>query len=210
MDDCTLFVDSTRCVTDLCKIGGEMNTDKSPLTQNSIFYGHRKGYTAIYQMLFAPYKNKEFTLAELGIAQGASLKTWRSFFSNKCSIYGFEYYDEYIINCRNMNIPNITYVSTDVSNLQSLEASFSYTNVLFDIIIDDSTHIHEHQNNIIQTVAKYIKPGGMLIIEDINRDVPISTYRIDTDVWAFYTFIVAHNDKRVCPDNDKLLYLVKK
>ena len=81
---------------------------------------------------------------------------------------------------------------------------------MFDIIIDDSTHNIEHQNNIINTVSKYLKPGGMLIIEDIYRRQHINSYVINTDIWEFHTFIICHHENRNCFDNDKLLYLIKK
>ena len=81
---------------------------------------------------------------------------------------------------------------------------------MFDIIIDDSTHVIQHQNNIINTVFKYLKPGGMLIIEDIDRNQDLSSYSIDTDIWIFYTFIICHHENRNCSNNDKILYLIKK
>jgi hypothetical protein len=204
----TIYIDSTSCITELCKIGGEMNTDKSPLSMHSVCCGHKKGYTAVYQLLFAQYKNKFLNIAEIGIEEGASLKTWSKFFTT-CKIYAFEIFDHKIENCKNMNIPNVIFTKTDVDDIDSLHKSFSDTSVLFDIIIDDSSHIIKHQNNIIQTVSKYLKPGGMLIIEDITRNTNMSEYSIDSDIWCFYTFVVCHHDNRNCPDNDKILYLIK-
>lgn len=87
----TLYIDSTDCTTELCKIGGEMNTDKSPYSLNSVCCKHRKGYTAVYQMLFSQYKNKLLNFAEIGIEAGASLLTWNKFFSEKCNLFGFEF-----------------------------------------------------------------------------------------------------------------------
>ena len=206
----TLYIDSTDCSTELCSIGGQMNTDKSPYSMYSICCQHRKGYTAVYQMLFSQYKNKEINFAEIGIEGGSSIMTWHIFFSEKCNIYGFEYDKNKIEVSKNLNLKNVTILHTDVDNVSYLDSTFKETNVLFDVIIDDTTHTTEHQNNIINTVYKYLKPGGMLIIEDIDRGQNMNVYNIDENVWEFYSFIICHHNNRFCTNNDKILYLIKK
>ena len=42
--------------------------------------------------------------------------------------------------------------------------------VKFDIILDDSSHLFEHQINIIKGCTKFMKKSGLLLIEDIYRD----------------------------------------
>jgi|694.fasta_scaffold20145_3 ubiquinone/menaquinone biosynthesis C-methylase UbiE len=206
----TMYIDSTYCKTELCQIGSEMNTDKAPFALNSVCCKHRKGYTAVYSMLFSKYKNAILNFAEIGIEAGASLLTWNNYFSEKCNVYAFEFEKQKIEDAKKLNLKNTTFVHTDVNNIEYLDTSFNETNVLFDIIIDDSTHNIEHQNNIINTVSKYLKPGGMLIIEDIYRRQHINSYVINTDIWEFHTFIICHHENRNCFDNDKLLYLIKK
>ena len=206
----TLYIDSTDCPTELCGIGFEMNTDKSPFAMNSICCGHRKGYTAVYSMLFSQYKNKVINFAEIGIEAGASLLTWNKYFSEKCNLYAFEFENHKIENCKKLNLKNVTFVHTDVNRTEYLDSTFKETNVLFDVIIDDSTHSIEAQNNIVNTVSKYLKSGGMLIIEDIDRTRHINMYKIDSNIWDFHTFIVCHHNNRFCSDNDKILYLIKK
>ena len=206
----TLYIDSTDCLTELCKIGGDMNTDKSPFALNSVCCGHRKGYTAIYSMLFSQYKNKVINFAEIGIEAGASLLTWTNYFSENCSIYAFEFDENKIEKSKNLNLKNTNFIHTDVTNIEYLDLTFKDTNVMFDIIIDDSIHSVETQNNIINTVSKYLKPGGMLIIEDIFRNENITNFNIDTNIWEFHTFIICHHNNRNCCDNDKILYLIKK
>ena len=206
----TMYIDSTYCKTELCQIGSEMNTDKAPFALNSVCCQHRKGYTAVYSMLFSKYKNAIINFAEIGIEAGASLLTWNNYFSEKCNVYAFEFEKQKIENAKKLNLKNTTFVHTDVNNIEYLDTSFKETNIMFDIIIDDSTHNIVHQNNIINTVSKYLKPGGMLIIEDIYRKQHINSYVIDTDIWEFHTFIICHHQNRKCFDNDKLLYLIKK
>jgi hypothetical protein len=205
----TLYIDSTNITTDLCNIGGKHNTDKSPFAQNSVCCKHRKGYTAVYSMILAQYDSIPFNFAEIGIEQGSSLLMWSEKYP-LANINAFEYYDEKIQVCNNLNLPNVKIYKTDVSDPKTLNESFAKSNTIFDIVIDDSSHVIEHENIIIENVHKYIKQGGILIIEDIERSTNIDQFNIDPSIWSFSTFIICHHDGRNCTDNDKILMLVKR
>ena len=88
-------------------------------------------------------------------------------------------------------------------------------NVLYDIIIEDTTHQFEDQIRVIENVYKYLKPGGILIIEDIfksynennyiNRLTPILQHFQD-----YYFVELDHNNKNSTGwNNDKLFVLIK-
>lgn len=207
----TIYIDSTNCPTDLCHIGAKYNTDKSPFATNTPrCAGHRKGFTAVYSMLFGAYKNKDINICEIGIEGGASLQLFSEYFPQS-NIYGMELLDNKIEECRNLNIPRTTVLKTDASSIQFLEHSFNQTGKLFDIIIDDSMHVTEHQQNIIQVATKYLKPGGILIIEDLYRNDPEDMFdSVILDNFSFNCFIVCHHDNRVSWDNDKIWYGIKK
>jgi SAM-dependent methyltransferase len=38
----------------------------------------------------------------------------------------------------------------------------------FDIIIDDGSHRHDHQQKTLSALFKFLKPGGLYIIEDLH------------------------------------------
>ena len=61
-----------------------------------------------------------------------------------------------------------------MTNPKIIDESFKKTKIKYDIIIDDSTHIFEHQINVINECFKYLNKDGILIIEDIykNDDTP--------------------------------------
>ena len=202
-----IYIDSSHHITELCKLGGVNNTDKSPLAMNSVCAKHRKGYTAVYSVLLSQFRNKEITFAEIGIEAGASLKMWRSYFS-KAKLYAFEYVDKKIENCKAFDLSDVYFNKIDVSDPSSIDNAFESTGIKYDVIIDDSTHLIDHQNNIINIAHKYLNPGGILIIEDINRPTDISVFKIGSE-WGFFTFLTCHHSNRKCWDNDKLLYLVK-
>lgn len=206
----TLYIDSTELRTDMCNLGEQFNTDKSPYALNSICSSHRKGYTAPYSLLLSHFKNKNIVFAEIGIEAGASLEVWSRWFSSNAEIHAFEYEQTKIDACKRLDIKNIIYHLTDVTKASVLDNSFKNINKMFDVIIDDSAHETYTHNIKINTLHKYLNPGGILIIEDIQREEYITNYNIDTQIWEFFTFIICHHDNRYCHNNDKILYLVKK
>ncbi len=159
-----ILIDTSLFNSSLCEDGKFLNTNKSPLNLS----GHRSGYTGLYYLLFSQLQNKELIIAEIGIEKNASTKLWRNFFVN-AEIHGFEFDDKKIQNALKDNLPNTHYHKIDVANPSSIDEAFRSTNKRFDIIIDDSTHLFDHQINIINNVYKYLKDNSILIIEDIYK-----------------------------------------
>lgn len=206
----TIVIDSTSCPTELCHIAAKYNTDKSPLTPNSPFAGHRKGYTAVYTMLFEQLRNKAINICELGIEDGGSLLTFSEYFPY-ARLFGMELLDNKIELCNGLNIPRSTILKTDVSSHEELNRSFRSTNEMFDIIIDDSSHQKEHQRIIIEVVSKYLKPSGIMIIEDLYRNDDENIFDdVVKEQFSFSCFIVCHHENRRSWDNDKIWYAIKK
>ena len=159
-----VIFDSSLFETELCHLGKKYFTNKSGLNLN----GHRSGYTGLYFLLFFHLKFKKCAIAEIGIAKNASTKLWRSFFS-KASIDCFELDEKLIKQAKKHKLKSVKYHFIDVNNKKIINDQFKKTKKKFDIIIDDSTHVFDHQINIIKSVMKYLKSGGFLIIEDIYR-----------------------------------------
>jgi trans-aconitate methyltransferase len=65
-----------------------------------------------------------------------------------------------------------TYV-VDQSSTDSLEDFKSQTSdVMFDVIIDDGSHIADHQQLTLSVLWSKLKPGGYYFIEDLNDQRP--------------------------------------
>jgi predicted O-methyltransferase YrrM len=168
-----------------------------------------------YDGLFRHKKDCELNIAELGILNGASLLMWREYFSNS-RIYGFEYNQELINSFRNsFDNSRITLSNIDVTNKNSIINSFNSLNVSYDIIIEDTTHNFEDQLRVIHNVHKHLKPGGVLIIEDIFKRLDEKSYikslmPVINYFQNFYFISLDHvNRNSEGWDNDKLLVLVK-
>ena len=199
----------------LCEIGKKYDTDKSSQRNNVTDHRHCHPYTLFYDGLFKNKKDKPLKIAELGILYGASLLMWNEYFKN-AEIYGFEYNDNFINNFKhNFNNDRITLANIDVSNKDSIAKAFSELNLLYDIIIEDTTHQFEDQIRVIENSYQYLKPGGMLIIEDIFKSYNETDYidRLTPILQHFqdYYFVeLDHNNKNSTGwNNDKLFVLIK-
>ena len=160
----------------LCEIGKKYDTDKSSQRLNVTDTRHCHPYTLFYDGLFKNKKDEPLKIAELGILHGGSLLMWKSYFPNS-EIYGFDN-DNNLINHfkNNHNNDKITLSHIDITSEESIKKAFDDLNVLYDIIIDDTTHQLDHQIKIIENTYKYLKPGGILIIEDIFKSYNENDY----------------------------------
>ena len=86
---------------------------------------------------------------------------------------------------------------------------------MFDIIIEGTPHKFEDQITVIENVHNYLKPGGVLIIEDIFKSYNEKWYinRLNPILEQFqdYYFVkIDHSNKNsTVKNNDKLLVLIK-
>lgn len=83
------------------------------------------------------------------------------------------------------------------------------------MIIEDTTHQFEDQIRVIENVYKYLKPGGILIIEDIFKSYNENDYinrltPILENFQDYYFIELDHNNKNSNGwNNDKLFVLTK-
>lgn len=202
-------------VSELCEIGRKYDTDKSSQRNNVTDCRHCHPYTLFYEGLFKNKKDEILNIAELGILDGGSLLMWKEYFTNS-EIYGFEYNIDLINNFKqNFNNDRINIFNIDVTNEYSIENAFSEVNILYDIIIEDTTHQFEDQIRVIENTYKYLKPGGILIIEDIFKSYNETDYinRLTPILENFqdYYFIELDHVNKISTgwDNDKLFVLIK-
>jgi len=166
-----IYIDSSLYNSKLCLLGKKFNSNKSSLNNN----GQRSGFTGLYSLLFFHLKNANINIAEIGIEKNASTKMWRKYF-NKANLYLFEFDKLKIQNAKKDNLKKTYYNFIDVSSSKIIKDSFKKTKLKFDVIIDDSTHNFNHQINIVKEVKNFLKPDGLLIIEDISKQIHEKEY----------------------------------
>lgn len=206
-----MILDSKNKVTHLCHLGGAVGTDKSPLNPQ----GHRHPYTALYSLLLSQYRFQDVRFAEIGIAMGASAAMWSNFFT-KGQIFMFDSDTNFIQNCRSYNLPRVQCAHMDVFQQESIVSSLQAIGGNLDVLLDDSTHGIDDQIRIIEAALPYIRPGGMILVEDVFRDTPEEEYekRLEhiLDLFSFCSFLTTEHDNKFSGtwNNDKVLVLIKK
>lgn len=118
---------------------------------------NQHSYGDYYDELFSKYdREAPVRILELGVQGGGSLQAWKEYFPN-AEVIGVDISDarwpEYII-------PNVAFYKCDLRDFRP--------EGLFDIIIDDSDHFIGTQMYIVNNYLKYLKPGGTMVIEDVQ------------------------------------------
>ncbi|WP_196606658.1 hypothetical protein [Pectinatus frisingensis] len=159
-----------RSFTELEELGEKFKTDKN-------YYGHN--YLNKYDCVLHHLKNSSFTLLELGVYKGASLKMWGEYFP-KANIVGVD------INysCKKYEGKNKHVIIADLSIEKSIIA-LKKTNPM--VIVDDASHLWSHQIKALFLLFLSLPSGGIYILEDLETsfkecsnygDSIISTYDI--------------------------------
>jgi SAM-dependent methyltransferase len=208
----TFIIDSGDSKTDLCELGNK--SDKSPYCIWEHY--HKHPYTPIYSLLLAPYRNKTINFCEIGIAGGESIKMWREYFNPDSVIYAMDSCDDFLAMTNNRNLKNVVTRHIDVGDPVYMNKVFTDINTQFDIIVDDSDHNFESQKNIISVVVNFLKPGGLLIIEDVERSISAEKYEENLgpallSLFESVYYIKGEHNKKYSGDynNDTLLVFVK-
>jgi len=209
----SITVDSTAAETQLCTLGANYCADKSPYNTA----GHRHPYTAVYTLFFSRFRCQPVRFVEIGIAGGASMLLWRTYFTHKDThIFGFDRDKNFLQNTLNFGLYGISVGEMDVYEEDSIRKGLEATGGNLDVLLDDSSHGLVDQVRIIKQGLPFVKPGGLIVIEDIFRDTPDEKYEealADVlDQFSMAMFVVTEHEKRYSPgwNNDKLLFLVKK
>ena len=139
----------------LDEIGLKYGTDKASSHHN---------YLNFYESFMAGYRDRPITLLEIGVYQGASLRTWREYFS-KAKIVGVDIQ----VNCLQFEADRIKIELADQSNLEHL-AMLAVAHGPFDVIVEDGSHFWEHQVTTLRGLFPHLKSGGVYVVEDLQTN----------------------------------------
>lgn len=178
----------------LCELGFKWGTDK---------VNHHE-YTKVYDQLLSERRSTTRKVLEIGIGHalpghqgymfpgyrvGASLFMWQDYFPN-AMIYAFD-----IEPSIQIQQDRICSFIVDQSNVHSLYSGAHMTGGDLDLIVDDGSHVAEHQIISAQTLLPFLNRDGMYIIEDIHVD---PQYIIDRIQLGFNCRVVECPGKLVC------------
>jgi hypothetical protein len=151
------------------------------LTQTADYFGSDKGslkhnYTQRYERLLSEWNSEPVALLEIGVACGASLKMWSRHFPYG-KITGVDIRPECASLCQ--GYPNINIVIAD--------ATKEAVPGMFDVVVDDGSHIAGHIVKSFRLHWPKVRPGGVYVIEDLrcthnpNYTVPFPVDAADKD-----------------------------
>lgn len=109
-------------------------------------------------------REKKITLLEIGVAHGASVKTWEEYFLN-AKIIGADI----VPSSKLYEHGRIIVELIDQSNIEDL-VSVAVKHGPFDIIIEDGSHLWEHQITSLRTLFPFLKSDGIYVVEDLQTN----------------------------------------
>lgn len=127
----------------------------------------------IYEQYFDKIKNNNISFLEIGVYEGASIGMWLEYFNN---------IDLYMIdidpNTKKYERPKVDITIGSQADENIIKSITDKCNS-FDIILDDGSHINELTLKSFDLLWKYLKPGGLYIIEDTH-----CTYEPNISNWS--------------------------
>jgi hypothetical protein len=120
-------------------------------------------YLNLYDIYFSKFRNEKINVLEIGILFGDSLNILQEYFEN-ASIFALDIQDK-----THLKRERIEILVGDQSNRDFLNC---FENNFFQIIIDDGSHIMEHQQVSLGVLFKKLKSGGIYVIEDLHTSYP--------------------------------------
>jgi hypothetical protein len=139
----------------LDEIGRKAGTDKSSAHHD---------YLQFYERFFSTLRDSPINLLEVGVFHGASLRMWEEYFPHG-SVVGADI-DRAAVRFRT---DRTAIEIVDQSNIQNL-IDLGVKRGPFDIVIDDGSHLWEHQITTLRTLFPFVKPGGFYVVEDLQTN----------------------------------------
>ena len=158
-----LSIGSVVCTGEI-KHGAKSDMERLSVIYWNLKYSFHK-YTNVYESLLNRKRFSTTSLLEIGVAQGASLRTFRDFFPN-AKIFGLDIYPESIL-----NEPRVEVVIGNSSEADPfLKLKSLNGDKTFDIIVDDGSHNPMDQLKSFKILWPMLSEDGLYIIEDVTDE----------------------------------------
>lgn len=138
-------------MTTLRALGDSFGTDKGT-----------HGYLERYEELFAPRRDREETVLEIGVKDGASLRLWEAWFP-RAPIVGVDNDPR----CRSFEKGRVSVFTGDQGD-RNFMASVGTRCRPLGVVIDDGSHMGPDQIASFEALWPILETGGLYIIEDLE------------------------------------------
>ena len=139
-------------------LGKKFRTDK--IDSNHTY--KNMSYCDIYERYFDKIRYKVKKFVEIGIKDGCSLRMWKEYFPN-ATIYGIDIDPR----CKKFEEDRIKCYIGD-QNCETFLLKMKGIIGKYDILLDDGSHITEHQIKSFNILYENCKENGFYIIEDLR------------------------------------------
>jgi hypothetical protein len=129
------------------------NTDKNSKVHD---------FTSIYNEYFENVRGDYRNILEIGVLNGSSLKMWENYFEN-ANIYGIDKN----IDCKKYEGDRRIVLIGEQDDEQFIQREIKNKNLLFDLIIDDGSHVSDHQIKSFYLLFENLRSRSYYIIEDV-------------------------------------------
>lgn len=190
----------------------------------------RHAYDRYYERHFKEFRDKaDVKILEIGADTGLSIQLWAEYFSSPGAIHGISYgvptnQKKAVCDFSPLACDKVEIFSGDQSNpafLKTITDRYTY-----DIIVDDGSHVPQHQIISFKYLFPVLKPGGLYILEDLETSYwnvpgtslygyPISAGGIGTSaavsaieklkqfIDVMMRFHMAHSSLQIMQEDDK-------
>jgi predicted O-methyltransferase YrrM len=127
-------------------------------------------YFEVYEQYFSRYCNRPIRMLEIGVFKGGSIQMWKNYFPKGSQIVGIDIDKK----CKRFEEDGVAIrigSQEDADFLKSVNDEFGP----FDIVLDDGSHIMEHQIASFECLFPLIAEDGVYMCEDTH-----------TSYWAAY------------------------
>jgi hypothetical protein len=120
-------------------------------------------YLPFYDRVFAPYRPIPIRMLEIGVMNGGSLELWRKYFGPEATIFGIDINPEC---AARVDPPNQVRIGSqaDPDFLRAVVGEMGGV----DIVLDDGSHIAEHQMASFKALWPLLSVGGLYVMEDLH------------------------------------------
>jgi hypothetical protein len=136
-------------------LGIKFGTDKASSTHD---------YLSLYERFFQPIRHTAGKILEIGVYNGASLSVWEAYFPN-ATIIGADIDSS----TTRFAAPRVQIEIIDQSNIENL-VYLGLKYGPFDAVIEDGSHLWEHQITTLKTLFPFVRNGGVYIVEDLQTN----------------------------------------
>lgn len=126
-------------------------------------------YDEIYSNLLSKYKDKTGTILEIGVQYGGSALLWHDYLPQFNLVLLDNQNQIHPSILEKLSIERYNYIETDAFTNDTITLLQQKYSDGFDIIIEDGPHDTGTQAFALKEYSKLLKPGGILIIEDIQN-----------------------------------------